>query len=70
MGAKGDSQFPIRSFDKVKPNKDQLKTQENEALKSDIVDFDWINKQTSVTYMADSTTGLRNAQLEAKTGGL
>ena len=41
MGAKGEiSQFHIRSFDKLKPSKEQLKTQENEVLKSDKVDFD------------------------------
>ena len=48
--AKGDSQFPIRSFDKLKPSKEQLKTHENEVLKSDIETFDWINKLLSVTY--------------------
>ena len=55
--AKGEiSGFPILSFDKLKPSKEQLKTRENEVLKSDVVDFNWINKQLSVTHLCYGVT--------------
>ena len=49
--AKGDiSDFPILSVNKLKPSKEQLKITDNEILKSDIMDVDWINRKLSVAY--------------------
>ena len=49
--AKGDiSDFPILSVNKLKPSKEQLKITDNEILKFDIMDVDWINRKLSVAY--------------------
>ena len=51
IGAKLDkTQFPIRSFEVLKLNKEEIKGYENEILKSEMIDVDWINKHLEVIH--------------------
>ena len=43
-------QFPIQSFEELKLSKEEIKGYENEILKSDIMDVDWIKRHLGATY--------------------
>ena len=44
------TQFPIQSFEELKLNKEEIKGYENEILKSEMIDVDWINKHLEVIH--------------------
>ena len=48
--AKKEEQFPIKSSHEIKLSKEDVKKHNDEMLKADILDIEWINKQLSAKY--------------------
>ena len=44
------TQFPIQSFEELKLNKEEIKGYENEILKSEMIDVEWIDKHLEVIH--------------------
>ena len=61
--AKGDrNKFPIQSYNNLKLSKDEIKSHDDELLKS-VIDNDWINKELSVAY-SESYAVLKRGTLD------